>query len=59
MKNESIDIENSDGNLYAKVIDILGRVRLSKDINSTNFEIDLSQFHLENEVLFLKIEISV
>ena len=24
MKNESIDIENSDGNLYAKVIDILG-----------------------------------
>ena len=24
MKNESIDIENSDGTLYAKVIDILG-----------------------------------
>ena len=23
-QNESIDIENSDGNLYAKVIDILG-----------------------------------
>ena len=37
------------------LFDVLGRVRLSKDINSTHFEIDLSQYRQENEVLFLKI----
>ena len=34
MKNESIDIENSDGNLYAKVIDILGPAHMRPVISN-------------------------
>ena len=37
------------------LFDVLGRLRLTQNINSTNFRIDLSQFNLKNEVLFLKI----
>ena len=52
----NVDLDKSLIEGRVSLFDVLGRVRLSKDINSTNFEIDLSQFHLENEVLFLKIE---
>ena len=51
----NIDLDKSLIGGQVNLFDVLGRIRLSKDINSTNFEIDLSQFHLENEVLFLKI----
>ena len=38
------------------LFDVLGRIRLTYDINSTNFEIDLTQFLIEDEILFLKIQ---
>ena len=51
----NIDLDKSLIGGQINLFDVLGRVRLSKDINSTHFEIDLSQYRQENEVLFLKI----
>ena len=56
LESGNIDLDKSLIGGQVNLFDVLGKVRLSKDINSTNFEIDLSQFQLENEVLFLKIE---
>ena len=51
-----IDLNNSFIGGQVHLFDVLGRIRLTYDINSTNFEIDLTQFLIEDEILFLKIQ---
>ena len=51
----NIDLNKSLIGGQVNLFDVLGRLRLTQNINSTNFRIDLSQFNLKNEVLFLKI----
>ena len=52
----NIDLNNSFIGGQVHLFDVLGRIRLTYDINSTNFEIDLTQFLIEDEILFLKIQ---
>tara|TARA_Y100000813_G_scaffold109396_1_gene78237 strand:+ start:1191 stop:2888 length:1698 start_codon:yes stop_codon:yes gene_type:complete len=52
----NIDLNKSLIGGQVNLFDILGRLHLTQNINSTNFRIDLSQFNIKNEVLFLKIE---
>ena len=51
----NIDLNKSLIGGEVNLFDVLGRLRLTQNINSTNFRIDLSQFNLKNGVLFLKI----